>query len=94
MSFIILILWLVFSIAMAVRAKRRNRSPTGWFVLSLLFTPLVTFCALDLLSPYRPPRLITLRTIESRKRQGRNAFVGSVTMVVMLVVLAFAKAAP
>ena len=56
MSFIILILWLVFSIAMAVRAKRRNRSPTGWFVLSLLFTPLVTFCALDLLSPDRAVR--------------------------------------
>lgn len=38
----IFLLWLVLSIAIAVWASNKGRSGFGWFLLSLIFSPLLT----------------------------------------------------
>jgi hypothetical protein len=42
----IALFWIGFSAAVATAANTRGRSPTGWFVLSLIISPLLAVCFL------------------------------------------------
>lgn len=55
MSLLVLILWIVFSIAVAKRAKSYNRSFWGWFWVSLFFSPLVGCLLVFILPPLPAP---------------------------------------
>jgi NADH:ubiquinone oxidoreductase subunit 6 (subunit J) len=48
-----IVLDIVFAIAMGFRANERNRNSVGWFLISLLITPLISAALLFLL-PARP----------------------------------------
>lgn len=69
--------WLFFSVAAGIFAeKRRNRHGVGWFVVALVFSPLVAFVLLMVLDngkdkPVADPVAAHLRT----KRQAQVALV-------------------
>jgi hypothetical protein len=46
---IIIVSWLIFSIVVAIVASSRGRSRFGWFLLSLLFSPLLMLILVALL---------------------------------------------
>jgi len=54
MTLFALIIWIVFSIAVGIRARHRNRSLCGWLFLSLLISPLLTIILVFVL-PEREP---------------------------------------
>lgn len=39
----ILFIWLLFAIAVAILASRKGRSGFGWFLFSVIFSPLIGF---------------------------------------------------
>jgi hypothetical protein len=88
MSFIIFVIfYIVFCVAIAIRAKHRNRSAFGWFWLSFCFSPLLAICLLLILPPREePPLFIDERTIESRKREGAIAVVIAAPIVIVVVI--------
>jgi uncharacterized membrane protein len=43
---LVVLVWIVFSLLLAVVANSRGRSPVGWFLLSLLISPLIAFVLL------------------------------------------------
>ena len=89
---IFIILWIAFSVAIAIRAKHRNRWPFGWFLLSFFLSPVVAICLL-LILPERAsdPLWIDAQTVEKRKRDGALALV---VMAPIVVVVLFGLAAP
>lgn len=45
----LIIFWFVVSLLVSVFASSRNRSGFGWFILSLIISPLITFVFLAIL---------------------------------------------
>jgi hypothetical protein len=56
----LILFWFVVSLLVAVFASSRNRSGFGWFLLSLIISPLITFIFLAIL----PKRAGYLETSE------------------------------
>lgn len=68
---LIIVLWLLFAIGVGTYAATKGRDATGWFVLSLLFSPLIAFDILAVLQPVagsRPRCFALARTWEKRVR--------------------------
>ncbi|EFP3074879.1 hypothetical protein HP234_003126 [Salmonella enterica subsp. enterica] len=42
----LIVLWILLTILIAVWASRWNRSPTGWFFVALIFSPVISAVAL------------------------------------------------
>ena len=91
-AFILMLVgWIVFSIAVAKRAKNRNRDFGGWLILSLLFSPLAGALLVFILPPLPPrePRRIVPENPEARaarlKRQDRQAIIGSAIAVGLIL---------
>ena len=62
--------WLVFSFVVAVAAKRRGRNAFGWFVFSIVLSPLLVGIFLRVFSPLVMPS--TVNDIELRKNIQRG----------------------
>jgi 4-hydroxybenzoate polyprenyltransferase len=76
--------WLFFSIAAALFAeRRRNRNAFGWFVVALVFSPLVAFVLLAILDPRAP--LLEFEREERERRFKAEVYNGIVGVVVILV---------
>ncbi len=52
---LIVLVYLLLSVMVAVYARNRGRSLFGYFVLSLLASPFLTFIVLLLIGPAPPP---------------------------------------
>lgn len=48
---LIVVLWLLFAAGVGKYARTKGRDGTGWFVLSLLFSPLIAFIIVAVLEP-------------------------------------------
>ena len=51
--FIVAFLWFVFAFVVAAGARNRGRSGMGWFILSVIISPLFAGIALLFLGSYR-----------------------------------------
>jgi hypothetical protein len=85
------VLWFGLSIAVAIRAKHRNRSFWGWLFLSVIFSPLITVLFVFLLPPRDPerPRMIEMieaKTVEGRKLGGAIAFCVSLAFIIVFII--------
>jgi hypothetical protein len=60
----LILFWFVVSLLVAVFASSRNRSGFGWFLLSLIISPLITFLFLAIL-PKRAGYLETSDVLQS-----------------------------
>src|SRR5881392_3504402 len=68
-TFSIIIVWLVFSVIIGVAARSRKRSGFGWFLVSVIFSPILATVWLSIL----PKRLgLTRREAIEQLRSLRN----------------------
>jgi hypothetical protein len=57
--------WLILSIVAGAYAKSKNRSGFGWFLLSILLSPIITLIILAILSNRTtPPKSLEARLVE------------------------------
>jgi hypothetical protein len=65
---IILLSWIGFSVALAMYAKRLNRSPPGWLLVGLLISPLLGWAFLAAMGARAaPPAPAPLNAEEERQ---------------------------
>jgi NADH:ubiquinone oxidoreductase subunit 6 (subunit J) len=77
--------WIFFSIAAGMFAHiRRNRDGGGWFLIALLFSPLVAFVLLAILEPGMP-RLFAQDQMEAQHNFERKARIAVLVLVTAMV---------
>ncbi|MFT5705284.1 MAG: putative paraquat-inducible protein A [Shewanella sp.] len=69
--FLVVLFWIVFSIAVAVIAVSKNRSGFGWFLISFLVSPFIGIIGIACMSSLPKDKLA--QEFNSSRGQGENA---------------------
>ncbi len=58
MWFVVLILWILFSVVVGTVARNKGRGFAGFFFLSLLLSPVIGLIVIAILKPIDKPKVI------------------------------------
>lgn len=72
MEVIVFLAWLFFAVLVGVLASKRGRNPYGWFLLAMLFSPLLMAIALWVVPDLEAQAQKTERGVEAERRH-RNS---------------------